>query len=94
MKMNFLAEVVPYVDFHKERWDGKDNHHNLSGRSIPLGARIVAVADAFHALTQERPYRDTPMSEAEALKVLQAESGKRWDPEVVDSLTARLKQSA
>lgn len=94
MKMNFLAEVVPYVDFHKERWDGKDNHHNLSGRSIPLGARIVAVADAFHALTQERPYRDTPMSEAEALTVLQGESGTRWDPEVVDSLAARLAQSA
>lgn len=88
MKMNFLAEVIPYVDYQKERWDGKDSPHGLSGKSIPLGARIIAVADAFHALTHSRPYRKAPLSKAEALGVLQSEAGSKWDPVVVESLTA------
>jgi HD-GYP domain-containing protein (c-di-GMP phosphodiesterase class II) len=86
MKMNFLAEVIPYVDYQKERWDGKDSPHGLSGRSIPLGARIIAVADAYHALTHPRPYRKEPLSEQEALKVLQSEAGSKWDPDVIESL--------
>ncbi len=86
MKMNFLAEVIPYIDYQKERWDGQDSPHGLSGRSIPLGARIIAVADAYHALTHPRPYRDTPLSQEAALKVLQLEAGTKWDPAVVESL--------
>ena len=86
MKMNFLAEVIPYIDYQKERWDGKDSPHGLSGRSIPLGARIIAVADAFHALTHTRPYRQAPLTTEEALQVLQSEAGSKWDPDVVDSL--------
>ncbi|MCA9807527.1 MAG: HD domain-containing protein [Cyanobacteria bacterium HKST-UBA06] len=86
MKMNFMAEVIPYVDYHKERWDGQGNTHGLAGRSIPLGARIVAVADAFHALTQSRPYRSEPLSPTEAYDVLRNEAGTKWDPAVVESL--------
>lgn len=93
MKMNFLAEVIPYVDYQKERWDGKDSPHGLSGRSIPLGARIVAVADAFHAMTQVRPYREEPLPPKDALKALQAESGTKWDPDVVASM-ARIVSTA
>jgi HD-GYP domain-containing protein (c-di-GMP phosphodiesterase class II) len=88
MKMNFLAEVIPYVDYQKERWDGHDSPHGLSGRSIPLGARIIAVADAYHALTQPRPYRQKTMTHEQALAVLQTEAGSKWDPDVVNSLSA------
>lgn len=87
MKMNFLAEVIPYVDYHKERWDGQNSPHGLSGRSIPLGARIVAVADAFHALTTRRPYREAPMTKLEAFQILKSEAGSKWDPDVVDSIS-------
>ncbi len=87
MKMNFLSEVIPYIDYQKERWDGKDSPHGLSGRSIPLGARIIAVADAFHALTQPRPYRPEPYPADKALSILQSEAGTKWDPDVVASLS-------
>lgn len=87
MKMNFMAEVIPYVDYQKERWDGKDSPHGLSGKSIPLGARIIAVADAYHALTHPRPYRERPLSSDEALKILQSEAGSKWDPDVVANLS-------
>jgi HD-GYP domain-containing protein (c-di-GMP phosphodiesterase class II) len=83
MKMNFLAEVIPYVDYQKERWDGHESPHGLSGRSIPLGARIIAVADAYHALTQPRPYRPEPLSKSDALAVLQKEAGSKWDPDII-----------
>lgn len=86
MKMNFLSEVIPYVDYQKERWNGENSPHGLSGKSIPIGARIIAVADAYHALTNPRPYREQPMSSAEALTVLQGEAGVKWDPIVVAAL--------
>lgn len=94
MRMNFLAEVIPYVNFQKERWDGTDSPNGLSGRDIPVGARIVAVADAYHALTHARPYRKDPMSQADALTVLQSEAGSKWDPFVVEQLAKMLSASA
>jgi HD-GYP domain-containing protein (c-di-GMP phosphodiesterase class II) len=87
MKMNFLSEVIPYIDYQKERWDGKDSPHGLSGNSIPLGARIIAVADAFHALIHPRPYRDKILSIEEAIQLLQSEAGSKWDPDVIASLS-------
>lgn len=93
MKMNFLAEVIPYVDYQRERWDGKDSPHGLSGRSIPLGARIIGVADAYHALTHPRPYRKETHAPEEAIKILQSEAGTKWDPDVIASL-ARISLSS
>ncbi len=85
MKINFLSEVVPYVHYHKERWDGKGEPEGLSGNSIPLGSRIIAVSDAYTALTSDRPYRKA-LSKQEAIETLKKEAGIKWDPVIVDAL--------
>ena len=59
MNINFLSEVIPYIHYHKERWDGKGEPEGLKGMSIPLGSRIIAIADAYTALTSERPFRNS-----------------------------------
>lgn len=87
VKINFLSEVVPFVHSQNERWDGSGSPEKLKGRSIPLGSRILAVANAYYAMTQERPYRGEPLSHADALKTLQREAGSKWDPLVVEALT-------
>lgn len=85
MSINFLSEVVPYINYHKERWDGKGEPEGLKGMSIPLGSRIIALADAYSALTSDRTYRKA-LSSQEALNILKAEAGSKWDPTLVDML--------
>lgn len=85
MSINFLSEVVPYINYQKERWDGKGEPEGLKGNSIPLGSRIIAIADAYCALTSDRLYRNA-MSKEEALDTLQKEAGIKWDPEIVEYL--------
>ncbi len=85
MSINFLSEVVPYINYHKERWDGTGEPEGLKGRSIPLGCRIIAVADAYCAMITDRKYRPAMESE-KAIEILKSESGKKWDPEIVDFL--------
>lgn len=86
MSINFLSEVVPYINYHKERWDGKGEPEGLKGRSIPLGSRIIAIADAYSAMTSERTYRNA-MSKEKALEIIQSEASIKWDPELVEVLT-------
>ena len=71
--------------FHHESWDGTGYAAHLAGDAIPLSARIVAVADAFHAMTNDRPYRKG-RSEALAIEELRAMSGKQFDPAVVEAM--------
>lgn len=85
MSINFLSEVVPYINYHKERWDGKGEPEGLKGYSIPLGSRIIALADAYSAMTSERSYRKA-LSKEKALEIIQSESGIKWDPELVEVL--------
>ncbi len=85
MSINFLSEVVPYITYHKERWDGKGEPEGLKGQSIPLGSRIIAIADAYSALTSERAYRNA-MTKEKALEVIKSESGTKWDPDIVNYL--------
>ena len=86
MSINFLSEVVPYINYHKERWDGKGEPEGLKGMSIPFGARIVAIADAYSAMTSERTYRKA-LSKEKALEIIQSESAIKWDPDLVEILT-------
>lgn len=86
MNINFLSEVIPYIHYHKERWDGRGEPEGLKGMSIPLGSRIIAIADAYTALTSERPFRKA-MPKEKALKILKEEAGVKWDPVIYDSLT-------
>jgi len=85
MNINFLSEVIPYIHYHKERWDGKGEPEGLKGNSIPFGSRIIAVADAYTAMTSERSYRSA-MSKEDALKTMKEESEIKWDPVVVNAL--------
>lgn len=85
MSINFLSEVIPYVHYHKERWDGKGEPEGLSGYSIPLGSRIVAIADAFCALVSKRSFREA-MPVDKALEIIKEESQIKWDPVLVDAL--------
>jgi len=90
MNINFLSEVIPYIHYHKERWDGGGEPEGLKGNSIPFGSRIIAVADAYTAMTSDRAYRRA-MTKEQALKVINDESGSKWDPDVVNALKEVVK---
>lgn len=77
-----LRKVTPMVRHHHERYDGTGYPQGLAGEEIPLGARIVAVADAFEAMTSHRPYRRA-MYSAQATAILKEGMGKQWDAEVL-----------
>jgi diguanylate cyclase (GGDEF)-like protein/putative nucleotidyltransferase with HDIG domain len=77
-----LRPIIPAVECHHENWDGSGHPHGLKGEKIPLGARIIAIVDAFHALTSDRPYRKA-LPVAEARKIMDAGSGTRWDPHLL-----------
>ena len=83
------ARVVEVVRAHHERWDGAGYPEGLSAEEIPLAARVVAVADAFLAMLEQRPYR-RPLSMAEALDELRTCAGTQFDPACVDALVTAL----
>lgn len=72
---------------HHETWNGEGYPSRLKGLNIPLGARVIAVADAFDALTTDRPYRRAFTVE-QALTVLQQGRGTQWDPDIIDTFLA------
>lgn len=78
-----LAEIIALS--HHERWDGSGYPHNLAGEQIPLAGRIVAVADAFDALTNDRPYRKARTVEEGVREIVQ-HRGSQFDPKIVDAL--------
>ncbi|MEO5988913.1 MAG: HD domain-containing phosphohydrolase [Candidatus Eisenbacteria bacterium] len=82
--MRFAPIVSPIVRGHHERWDGKGYPQGLEGEAIPLAARIVAVADAWDAMTTNRPYR-LALDEYEAISRLKQGAGSQWDPAVVSA---------
>ncbi len=83
-----VTAVLPFIKHHHERYDGGGYPDGLRGDQIPLGARVLAVADAYDALTSNRPYRKA-MSQQAALDVLVEETqGGKWEPRIVDALHA------
>ncbi len=80
-----LQAILPIVRHHHERWDGTGYPDRLIGRAIPLGARIVAVCDAYRAMTEDRPYR-AALGEVEARKELKLGAGGQFDDECVNAL--------
>ncbi|MBM3129895.1 MAG: HD-GYP domain-containing protein [Chloroflexi bacterium] len=79
-----FARGADLIRCHHERWDGTGYPHRLKELAIPLGARVIAVADAFDAMTSDRPYRRA-MSAERAAWELRAGRGKQWDPAIVDA---------
>jgi len=83
---------VDMVQHHHEAWDGTGYPHRLSKTDIPLGARMIAVADSFDAMTSDRPYRRA-LSIDQATSILLAGRGSQWDPAIVDAFLASIADS-
>lgn len=82
-----LREAIPVVLHHHERFNGGGYPHGLKGNEIPMGARIVSVADAYHAMVHDRPYK-TALTHDQALAELRSNAGTQFDPEVVNVFCA------
>jgi putative methionine-R-sulfoxide reductase with GAF domain len=87
-RVQFPYPVVPIVRAHHEKWDGTGYPYGLVGEAIPIGARILSVVDCLDALASDRQYRRALPLE-EAMQVVKSESGKAFDPRVVEILVAR-----
>jgi len=86
-----LRKVTPMVRHHHEHYGGTGYPQGLTGEEIPLGARILAVVDAFEAMTSHRPYRRA-MHPAQAATVLKEGTGKQWDAEVLEAFFKTLER--
>jgi putative nucleotidyltransferase with HDIG domain len=80
-----LARCATIVRAHHERFDGRGYPDGLAGENIPFEARVVAVADAFHAMISDRPYRKA-IAPRRALEILHDGAGAQWDPLIVDAM--------
>lgn len=80
----YLEDAIPVILHHHERWDGKGYPDGLVGDQIPTGARLLAVADTFHAMTSDRPYRAAIPAEKTFEEIL-AQSGRQFDPRMVEA---------
>jgi putative nucleotidyltransferase with HDIG domain len=87
-QVQFPYAVAPIVRAHHEKWDGSGYPDGLAGEDIPIGARILSTVDCLDALASDRHYRRA-LPLAEALKEVQKESGKAFDPRVVEVLSRR-----
>jgi HD-GYP domain-containing protein (c-di-GMP phosphodiesterase class II) len=81
----YLSAAVPMVLYHHERWDGNGYPEGLGGEDIPVSARLLSVADAFDAMTSDRPYREALSGEVAYKEIIDG-SGKQFDPHMVDAL--------
>ncbi|WP_322488818.1 HD domain-containing phosphohydrolase [Chloroflexus sp.] len=86
-----LRDILPLIAAHHERVDGNGYPLGLRGDEIPLGARILAVADAFEALTADRAYR-AALDPEQALQVIQRGRGSHWDAQIVDVFVAMMRR--
>ncbi len=79
-----FARGADYVRYHHERWDGKGYPFGLRGEEIPLGARIIAVADSYDAMATDRPYRKR-LTQDVIMQEFRRGAGVQWDPQVVEA---------
>lgn len=89
--LEMYSEAAQIVKYEHERWDGTGYPDGLKGEKIPLGARIIHVADVYHALTSDRVYRESQglprhYEPVEAVRIIQQLSGRHFDPKVVEAL--------
>ncbi|MEM7816645.1 MAG: diguanylate cyclase [Candidatus Aenigmatarchaeota archaeon] len=88
--IQFLDGIIPLIFYHHERWDGKGYPTGIKGDDIPIGARIIALADVYQALTTDRPYRKA-YPKSKAIEIIKKGSGTQFDPKVVDAFLKVLK---
>ncbi len=89
--IQFMHDIIPLMLYHHERWDGKGYPAGLKGEEIPVGARIIAIADVYQALTSDRPYRKA-YPKKEAVKIIKKGSGTQFDPNVVTAFLNVLRR--
>jgi putative two-component system response regulator len=82
--LRFSSEVGPIIRHHHERWDGQGYTDGLAGEDIPRLARVIAVVDAFDAMTSDRPYRRA-LAVDDTLRLLTEGAGSQWDPTIVEA---------
>jgi putative nucleotidyltransferase with HDIG domain len=81
LRVTALREAIPYVLYHHERWDGTGYPSGKAGEEIPVEARVLAIADAFDAMTSDRPYRSA-LTREEALAEVERCAGTQFDPKI------------
>lgn len=91
--LKFAREMLPIIRHHHEHYNGHGYPDGLKGQKIPLAARIVAVADAYDAMTSDRPYR-SGLPPEEALRRLDEGAGAQWDPELVPVFIKYIRELA
>ncbi len=84
-------QVVDIISHHHDHFDGGGLDQTISGKDIPLGARIIALADAYHAMTSDRPYRKA-LSKLDAIEEIQWYSGSQFDPIIANMLISFIQQ--
>ncbi|MCX5678352.1 MAG: PAS domain S-box protein [Candidatus Omnitrophica bacterium] len=80
--IQFMKDIIPLILYHHEKWNGTGYPMGIKGQSIPVGARIISIADVYQALTSDRPYRKA-FSKKEAMKILKENVGIQFDPKIV-----------
>ncbi len=92
-RIPYFAAVHPLVRSSHERWDGAGYPDRIGGEEIPLGARVIAACDAFHAMISDRPYR-AALEREDAIAELHRNAGSQFDPAVIEALVALLEARA
>jgi len=87
LKVDFLSVAKEIAYGHQEKWDGSGYPEGLKGESIPVSARIMAVADVYDALISRRVYKDS-MSHERAITIIAEGKGSHFDPDMVDAFLA------
>ncbi len=91
-QIDYLRPALDIPFYHHEKWDGTGYPQGLKGKEIPLAARIFAIADVWDALTSNRPYREA-WSEEDTLKYIKDQSGKHFDPKIVEAFLTMISKT-
>lgn len=81
--ISYVQDILPIVEHHHENWDGTGYPNQMSKNEIPLTSQIILIVDEYFALTEQRPYR-AKLSSQDALKIIQSDSGKKWNDTLVE----------
>lgn len=90
--LSIFSEIIPWVYHHHEKWDGSGYPSGLNGNDIPIGARIITIADTFHAMTTERIYNKA-FSKEETIEEIKKCAGKQFDSKLVEAFCEMIMSS-